>query len=425
MSSKGSMANLTPEDNEYQETDHPTLILTPVDENFIPKTLDLPAGAKVKIGRQTSTKTLPSSVNGYFDSKVLSRTHAEIWQDKGRVLIKDVKSSNGTFLNGNRLSNEGEESGPVELNTDDILEFGIDIMNEDGSILYHKIATRVHIHPKPFATMDNSTLQSLGVDTSALSTPLLTPSSSIESTKHSKSSSGHSKGISLETLESLVSTLQAEVQKTLLSNAELITIKSVMEEVNESFLQNPPNTEMSPPKDSVEELQNSLHATKDLLASTQSALSSAQTELDVAKSQLSHLVNANESLNLHLMEVQKVNLQLEDEVDRLKERQNDSESHLVSRSKERNVDDWVEEDWEQALEESIQGPGITLNIHGCKRLFQVAPGHYVLSEDVDKLPKQKQRPESSDDQMTKHDTDIANTRRIQVMFAGKVLRFTV
>lgn len=49
------------------------------------------------------------------------------------MYIKDVKSSNGTFLNGRRLSNENEESIPMEIKTNDQIEFGIDILHEDGS----------------------------------------------------------------------------------------------------------------------------------------------------------------------------------------------------------------------------------------------------------------------------------------------------
>ena len=37
------------------------------------------------------------------------------WQ----IFIKDVKSSNGTFVNGERLSVEGVESDPWELKSDD------------------------------------------------------------------------------------------------------------------------------------------------------------------------------------------------------------------------------------------------------------------------------------------------------------------
>lgn len=40
---------------------------------------------QVKIGRQTNAKTVPGERNGYFDSKVLSRTHAEVWSEGGKV----------------------------------------------------------------------------------------------------------------------------------------------------------------------------------------------------------------------------------------------------------------------------------------------------------------------------------------------------
>jgi hypothetical protein len=42
-------------------------------------------GAQVKIGRQTNNKTAPGEQNAFFDSKVLSRTHAEIWEQGGKV----------------------------------------------------------------------------------------------------------------------------------------------------------------------------------------------------------------------------------------------------------------------------------------------------------------------------------------------------
>ncbi|KAM3582246.1 hypothetical protein VKS41_005677 [Umbelopsis sp. WA50703] len=122
-----------------------TVNLLPQHGAFQPKMLDLLDGVHVKIGRQTSAKSAPGPNNGFFDSKVLSRTHAEVWYERGKVYIKDVKSSNGTFINGVRLSQEGEESGPVELSHNDVVEFGIDIMNEDGTVLYHKVACKVTI----------------------------------------------------------------------------------------------------------------------------------------------------------------------------------------------------------------------------------------------------------------------------------------
>ncbi|KAM6491754.1 hypothetical protein JOM56_000210 [Amanita muscaria] len=69
-------------------------------QSMFPKLIALSNNQHVKIGRQTNTKTAPGGRNGYFDSKVLSRQHAEAWEDVGKIFIKDVKSSNGTFING-------------------------------------------------------------------------------------------------------------------------------------------------------------------------------------------------------------------------------------------------------------------------------------------------------------------------------------
>ncbi|GBE87730.1 predicted protein [Sparassis crispa] len=123
---------------------YPALYLYPLNDSFIPKHISLLNNQRVKIGRQTNAKTVPAERNGYFDSKVLSRQHAEVWEESGKIFIKDVKSSNGTFINGERLSPEGLESEPFELKTDDIVEFGIDIVGEDNkTIIHHKVAARV------------------------------------------------------------------------------------------------------------------------------------------------------------------------------------------------------------------------------------------------------------------------------------------
>ncbi|GAA6039391.1 hypothetical protein JCM8097_002832 [Rhodosporidiobolus ruineniae] len=125
----------------------PALHLTPLNGTFVPKQISLdPPGTRVKIGRQTNAKTIPNGTNGYFDSKVLSRAHAEVWSEDNKVFIKDVKSSNGTFINGERLSPESSESDVFELHTDDVVEFGIDILTDDTkTIVHHKVAAKVHL----------------------------------------------------------------------------------------------------------------------------------------------------------------------------------------------------------------------------------------------------------------------------------------
>ena len=122
----------------------PALYLYPIDDSFVPKHISLAGNQRVKIGRQTNAKSIPGERNGYFDSKVLSRQHAEVWEENGKILIRDVKSSNGTFINGERLSAEGMESEPYDLKTDDIVEFGIDIVGEDNkTVVHHKVSARV------------------------------------------------------------------------------------------------------------------------------------------------------------------------------------------------------------------------------------------------------------------------------------------
>lgn len=127
----------------------PALHLHPMNDTFVPKQISLaPPGPhnRVKIGRQTNAKTAPHPSNGYFDSKVLSRMHAEVWCQDGKMYIKDVKSSNGTFINGERLSAEAQESDIFELHNEDLVEFGIDIVGDDNkTIIHHKVACRVYL----------------------------------------------------------------------------------------------------------------------------------------------------------------------------------------------------------------------------------------------------------------------------------------
>ncbi|KFA61890.1 hypothetical protein S40285_06567 [Stachybotrys chlorohalonatus IBT 40285] len=124
----------------------PVLYLLSLNGTFERKTIPVPfAPDVVRIGRQTNQKMVPTPTNGFFDSKVLSRQHAEIYAERnGKIYIRDVKSSNGTFVNGTRLSQENRESEPHELQTSDHLELGIDIVSEDQkTVVHHKVAAKV------------------------------------------------------------------------------------------------------------------------------------------------------------------------------------------------------------------------------------------------------------------------------------------
>lgn len=124
----------------------PVLSLLSLNGTFDRKTISVPFYPDtLRIGRQTNAKTVPTPVNGFFDSKVLSRQHAEIWADlNGKIWIRDIRSSNGTFVNGTRLSPEGKESDPHELQGQDHLELGIDIVSEDQkTVVHHKVAAKI------------------------------------------------------------------------------------------------------------------------------------------------------------------------------------------------------------------------------------------------------------------------------------------
>jgi hypothetical protein len=62
----------------------PALYLYPLNDTWHPKHISL-TNQRTKIGRQTSSKTAPGERNGFFDSKVLSRQHAEVWEEGGKV----------------------------------------------------------------------------------------------------------------------------------------------------------------------------------------------------------------------------------------------------------------------------------------------------------------------------------------------------
>lgn len=106
------------------EPSFPALYLSPLDEPLFETrciSLGSAAGQRAVVGRHCSDNAdrLQNERNGYFDFKVLSRFHAEVWAQDGQVYVKDTKSMNGTFVNGVRLSPECKDSEPFVLKTGD------------------------------------------------------------------------------------------------------------------------------------------------------------------------------------------------------------------------------------------------------------------------------------------------------------------
>lgn len=99
----------------------------------------------VKIGRSVA-RAKPAANNAIFDCKVLSRNHALLWYDTGKFYLQDTKSSNGTFVNNHRLGKGGEESAPREVCSGDIVQFGVDVMENAGKVTHGCIIATLRLY---------------------------------------------------------------------------------------------------------------------------------------------------------------------------------------------------------------------------------------------------------------------------------------
>ncbi len=75
-----------------------------------------PVDGELILGRERGTADL------VIDDPGVSRRHARILSDAGGVIVEDLGSSNGTFVNGHRIT------GPVEVAAGDELQVGATIL---------------------------------------------------------------------------------------------------------------------------------------------------------------------------------------------------------------------------------------------------------------------------------------------------------
>ena len=82
---------------------------------------ELPIDGERILGREQTTADLVIPDPG------VSRSHARVLPKNGGVIVQDLGSSNGTYVNGERIS------GPVELGTGDELQLGATILGVEGA----------------------------------------------------------------------------------------------------------------------------------------------------------------------------------------------------------------------------------------------------------------------------------------------------
>jgi len=135
--SMSSPANITP------GVAHACLICRPNSHPFNDRTLtlDQAVGVGRSVARARATQT-----NAIFDCKVLSRNHALLWYEAGKFYLQDTKSSNGTFVNNQRLSKGSEESAPREVCSGDILQFGVDVVENSRKVTHGCIIATLKLY---------------------------------------------------------------------------------------------------------------------------------------------------------------------------------------------------------------------------------------------------------------------------------------
>ncbi|KAK4002328.1 hypothetical protein OUZ56_004163 [Daphnia magna] len=120
-----------------------TLICRPNSHPFQERNLSLESA--MKVGRSVA-RVKPAVNNAIFDCKVLSRNHALLWYKDGKFYLQDTKSSNGTFVNNQRLSKGSEESVPREVCSGDIVQFGVDVMENSRKVTHGCIVATVKLY---------------------------------------------------------------------------------------------------------------------------------------------------------------------------------------------------------------------------------------------------------------------------------------
>ncbi|XP_053668026.1 uncharacterized protein LOC128718425 [Anopheles marshallii] len=96
---------------------------------FQNRTVTINSGHEVLVGRCHKDKRNRNEEesNLIFDNRILSRSHATLFYQNGKLYLKDLCSANGTYVNGENIGPErADMSDPKgrELKTGDILRFG-------------------------------------------------------------------------------------------------------------------------------------------------------------------------------------------------------------------------------------------------------------------------------------------------------------
>ncbi|VDM60498.1 unnamed protein product [Angiostrongylus costaricensis] len=134
---------------QFQLMHGPYVVLSPIAKSHPFEERRVHVGSDddpLKIGRAVA-RLKAAKDNAIFDckvgvgfiilEKVLSRNHAVLSYRNGGFFLRDTKSSNGTFVNNERLAVTGEESEARQIFTGDIVQFGVEIVENSNKVYFH------------------------------------------------------------------------------------------------------------------------------------------------------------------------------------------------------------------------------------------------------------------------------------------------
>ncbi|CAG8524758.1 10793_t:CDS:10, partial [Scutellospora calospora] len=126
-----------------------TVNLIPLTDSisFASKHLIFAPDQEMKVGRVSGSRNQKEAKaeNGVFICDVMSREHAILKEENGKILIKDTKSTHGTFVNNIRLGDGTQDSEWRELDHGDIITFGHSVRRNQN--LYKHLSACV-FYPK-------------------------------------------------------------------------------------------------------------------------------------------------------------------------------------------------------------------------------------------------------------------------------------
>ena len=97
--------------------------------------ISVPIRMSIEIGRGSNdfvvtVRNESSAISLGITDATVSRTHARIYTESGKLMLKDLGSKNGSLLNNNLLPDwqSGKESRPVEIRENSNIKFGHNTM---------------------------------------------------------------------------------------------------------------------------------------------------------------------------------------------------------------------------------------------------------------------------------------------------------